>query len=95
MKRPDPTSGEARMHAVHHVRLGQIHEQAEAIRGTADMIANAIAESLAAGGQISIQPQIAFLTSAFARMQKDWGVVEQLQQQGVRHRPASNNVRHG
>lgn len=83
----NPYSGESRMHAQHRTRLAQMQTEAEQLAGNARMIADAIAETLATGGKLSIQPQMAFMTGTLMRMAKDWGVVEQLQHQGVAHRP--------
>jgi len=53
------------------------------LAGTAAKIAQAINQTLDQGGTVNIQPQLAFITGAHARIAKDVGVVEFLQQQGV------------
>lgn len=81
------------MHAVHRTRVAHIAEEAEQLAGVARLIQYKAAEVLAKGGTLDMQQQLAFITSTFARMTKDWGVVEQLQQQGVKHKPAIDLIR--
>lgn len=57
--------------------------EAEGIAFNATLIANAIAEAQANGGQIQVQGQINYLTGAMARLLKDLGVVEHLQRHGA------------
>jgi hypothetical protein len=77
------------MHAQHRIRLAQLQTEADNLAGAARKISDTIAETLARGGSVSIQPQIAFITGSMLRMMKDWGVIEQLQQQGTQHRPTT------
>ena len=75
------------------MRLEQIRAEATSIAGTAVKISQAINEVLDRGGMTHIQPQMAFLTSAIARMTKDWGVVEHLQSLGTSQRkPSGKNT---
>lgn len=64
-------------------RLEGIRDEAIALASAAARISQAAQQSLERGGILSIQPQVAFVTGAQARMMKDWGVVEHLQGQGV------------
>lgn len=63
-------------------RMTQMQQDAETLVGVAQLIANRLAQVLACGGASSVQQQMAFITGAVARMQKDWGVIEHLQAQG-------------
>lgn len=72
--------------ALHRARIETIRNEAIALGGTVSKIAAALTQALEKGGAANIQPQIAYLTGAHARMLKDWGVVEQLQQHGVTQR---------
>lgn len=82
MNTSNPT-GESQMRANHRKRLEAIRNDAISLAGTAAKIAEAITQVLEKGGGVSIQPQMSFLTGAHARMSKDQGVVEFLQQQGT------------
>ena len=54
--------------------------------GTTLKVAQAINQVLEHGGTVNVQPQMSFMTGAYARMLKDLGVVEYLQAQGVTQR---------
>lgn len=71
------------MQAIHRTRLEQLRNEAIGMAGAATQIAQAITQTLEQGGTVNIPKQIAFLTGALARMQKDAGVVEYLQLQGT------------
>ena len=73
----------ADLKAMHATKLKSILTDAEAVSGTMLKIVHEINQVLDQGGVIHIQPQIAFLTGSLARMNKDWGVIEHLQLQGV------------
>lgn len=79
-------TGESSMQAQHRVRLQQIQNEALSLAGTATKIAQEINQVLDRGGMAHIQPQMQYLTGAYARMSKDWGVVEHLQHNGVSQR---------
>lgn len=77
------------MQAAHRRALKQLSEEAVRAMQNAALMANAIDEVLKEkGGKINVQPQMAFLTGSLARMQKDIGVIEYLQHQGVSQKPA-------
>ena len=78
--------GESRLQQQHRSRLEQLRNELTAIAGAAAKAAQAINQVLDTGGSAQIQPQISFLTGAFARTTKDWGVVEHLQAEGARQR---------
>ena len=75
--------GEASMQSDHRKRVLQIREDAVSLAGTAHKIVEAANQVLEQGGFFSIQGQMAFITGAHARMMKDIGVVEHLQNKGV------------
>ena len=79
--------GLSAMQRAHRTRLEQLREEATSVAGTALKIAQAIEQVLKEGGGINVQPQMSFLTGAFARMTKDVGVVEFLQSQGINQKP--------
>jgi len=83
----DKAKGFSHIQAVHRTRLEQVRNEATSLAGNAARIAQAINQVLEKGGQVNIQPQMNFITGAYARMLKDLGVIEQLQSQGVRQRP--------
>lgn len=57
--------------------------------GTAAKIAEACEQVLALGGVLVVDPQVAFLTGAHARILKDYGVVGHFKMEGVvLHKPA-------
>lgn len=76
-----PETGERRLSLKNHhaAKLRQIAEEAGALAACAEKIANMADEVTARGGVLIIQPQIAFLTGALARLYKDWAVCESLQ----------------
>lgn len=76
----------SRVVQIHKGRLNNIMDEAEHLAGTMTKIANECREVLEQGGQLHAQPQVAFATGSLARLIKDWGVVEQLQQDGVSQR---------
>lgn len=78
-----PPQSHAAIQAELATALKHALEEAEGIAGNASLIAHAIAEAQANGGQISVQNQINYLTGAFARLLKDLGVVEHLQKHGA------------
>ena len=77
----------------HRRKVESLARDAEEAAGTLRLIANRLAETLERGGAASIQPQMAFLFGALARMQKDWGVVEHLQAQGAALKSARAEAR--
>lgn len=87
MQQPNPYSGNGRMHAVHRTKVQLLKDEAEALSGAARQIAHRASEVLDKGGKLDMQLQMNFVTSAYARLAKDWGVIEQLQQQGVVAKP--------
>src|SRR5262245_15472692 len=94
--------GTHQLAATYRARVTALRDAADEVQGTMTLIVNRLNEVLDKGGTASIQPQIAFLTSALMRMQKDWGVVEMCQQTGAMlkggnpngHRRLSNGVHH-
>lgn len=76
----------SRVVSIHRSRLAQIEAEASATAGALQRIALAAQEVLARGGQLQIQPQMAYATGSILRMVKDWGVVESLQADGVAQR---------
>lgn len=82
MNTSNPT-GESPMQAAHRKRIEAIRDEAIQVAGTAAKIAAAMTQVLERGGAVSVQPQLAFLTGAHARMAKDVGVLEFLQGQGI------------
>ncbi len=90
--RPPAKAGNANtLPEIHESRLRAIQQNASQIAGTARQIELAIDELLAKGGIINVQGQIAYIVGAMMRMQKDFGVIEQLQQYGIRHKPRMIN----
>jgi len=81
-------TGESRMQALHRARLEAIRNDAISLAGTTAKIAEAISQVLDKGGMAHVQPQMAFFTGTYARMMKDWGVIEHLQAQGASQRKA-------
>jgi hypothetical protein len=71
---------------VHEKRLRTVRENASQLAGTARQIELMIDEVLGRGGILNAQAQVAYIVGAVMRMQKDLGVIEQLQQYGIRHR---------
>jgi len=69
--------------AQHRKRLEQIRDDSIGVAGTAAKISQAMVQALEQGGTVNIQPQIQFLTGAYARILKDFGVVEHLQYLGA------------
>jgi hypothetical protein len=63
----------------HRRQLGTIGHGAASIADCAQRIAHAADEAISTGDILSVQSQINFLTGAFARLLKDWGVVEHMQ----------------
>ena len=78
----NPT-GESILQAVLRKKLKQIAEDADSLQGTAKKIMHMTEEALVKGGVVAIQAQMTFMTGAHARMMKDLGVIEFLQNQGV------------
>lgn len=74
---------ESPMQATHRKRVEMIRDEAINIAGTATKIAQAMAQVLERGGAVNVQSQVAYITGGFARLQKDWGVVEYLQANGA------------
>lgn len=72
--------------ALHRTRVSQMLEEAEALAGTMTKVSQVCRQTLEQGGQVSIQPQMAFAVGSLARLLKDEGVVEQLQGSGVSQR---------
>ena len=68
---------------LHRTRISQIESEAAALAGALQKIADTAQEVLTRGGQLQVQPQVAFITGGIARMLKDLGVVEQLQGDGI------------
>jgi hypothetical protein len=68
------------LYAQQRVRMQEMHREAAELASVANKIAGAAQQVIERGGTLDIQPQMAFLTSVYARMQKDWGVIEHLQQ---------------
>lgn len=64
-------------------KMEQIRGDAIQMAGAANQIAHILDEILSEGGAANIQKQMSFLVSALARMQKDVGVTEYLQQIGT------------
>lgn len=83
------SDGSSSMQKMHRAKLEQIRSDAVALAGTAVRISQAVDEVLDKGGVAQIQPQMAFLTSALARLSKDWGVIEYLQSLGTTQRKLS------
>lgn len=79
----DCIPGQSPAQATHRKRLQAIRDDAMSVSGTTLKIAQAINQLLENGGILNAQPQIAFLTGAYARILKDIGVIEHLQSQGV------------
>lgn len=76
------------MKVVHANKLKLIRDEAQSMAGALTTIANVINETLDKGGVVNIQAQLNFITGAHARITKDYGVVEYLQQmQGVSVKP--------
>lgn len=82
MNTSNPT-GESTLQTVLRKKLKQIAEDADSLQGTAKKITHMTDEALIKGGVVAIQAQMAFITGAHARMMKDLGVIEFLQNQGV------------
>ena len=79
--------GLSTMQLIHRSRLEQIRKEAATVAGVALKIIQTMDQVLEVGGTASIQPQMSYLTGALARITKDWGLVEYLQQlQGVAQR---------
>ena len=76
-------SGESKMQANHRKRIEQIRDDMISLAGTAAKVADVTRQVLEKGGTVNIQPQMSFITSAYARMMKDVGVIEFLQAQGM------------
>ena len=76
----------SRLAALHRQRAEQILSEVESLAGTMGKVAAHIREVLDRGGTLQIQPQMAFAVGALMRIEKDWGVVEQLQSEGVGQR---------
>jgi hypothetical protein len=72
--------------SIHHKRLRTVRDNASQLSGAARQIELAIDEVLARGGILNAQAQIAYMVGSIMRMQKDLGVIEQLQQYGIRHK---------
>jgi hypothetical protein len=64
--------------------LSEMAQEARALAGNANHIADHIEQTLQQGGIINIQPQLRFLVGALLRLQKDMGVTEFLQSENVR-----------
>ena len=79
----DKATGESVSQTDHRRALEQIRDAAISVAGTAAKIAEAANEVLDKGGTLNVQPQLAFITGAHARMLKDQGVVEHLQKRGT------------
>jgi hypothetical protein len=67
----------------------QFHREATELSVVANRIAVASREILDCGGSLDVQSQMNFVTSLYARMVKDWGVIEHMQQttKGLRAHP--------
>ena len=75
-----------KLEQLHRSRLIELQREAAQVASTGLRISQALSQILDQGGKAHIQPQMAFLTGALARMMKDWGVIEQLQQEGTTQR---------
>jgi len=64
-------------------RLELLRDEAVELSGVAHRVFHAVNETLDRGGTVSIQQQMNFITSVYARMLKDWGVLENLQSHGA------------
>jgi len=73
----------SRVVVIHQTRVERVCDEARQLAGVYNLIASKAEEVLDKGGQLQIQPQMAFTTGALCRMLKDWGVLEQLQAEGV------------
>jgi hypothetical protein len=60
-------------------KLRAIAEDAANLAGCAQRVSEAAREAADGVGAAQLQKQMAFLTGALARMQKDWGAVEYIQ----------------
>lgn len=78
-----PQNPSGRLERIHRDRLEQIRNDALGVAGAANKIAQSITQVLENGGTIETQRQMHFITGAYARMLKDFGVVEQLQKEGA------------
>ena len=81
-----PSESVVTMRSRHRQALLNLIEQAAAISQAAALITDKANETLHRGGAVSVQQQLNFITGAHARLVKDWGLIEYLQQQGVRQR---------
>jgi hypothetical protein len=78
--------GESRMQVLARKRMEALHEEADQLAGAARKLQLMLLQSLDSGQTVSVQPQVNYLTGSLARIQKDWGVVEMLAQQGFTHK---------
>jgi len=60
---------------IYATRLAEIATGAAALAGAATKVSQASEQVFEHGGTINIQPQVAFMTGAMARLLKDWGVL--------------------
>jgi hypothetical protein len=70
-------------------KMKTLSAEANALSATATRMVQIIDEALSKGENVSVQPQMMFLTGALMRMTKDLGVVEHLQQLGFTPRKPS------
>lgn len=72
-------------------RLLHLKEHAAQLTGAFVQLQNMIEEVLGQGGTLQAQDKLNYITGAVLRLQKDVGVIEFLQAQGVRHKPPARN----
>ena len=73
----------ARVADIHRRKLIHVAELCEQLAGTFNKLASEAAHVLDNGGKLNGQDKLSFVVSAFPRLFKDVGVIEQLQCDGV------------
>jgi hypothetical protein len=70
-----------RLQQVHRRRIEAIHRDSEELAGVMRLIHQRADTVLKVGGRLDAQKQMNYALGAVARILKDWGVVEHLQEQ--------------